>query len=237
MIAEALKYVIGLSKPTIEEINGRTYWSSGTPVIEPEYPTVELHTLAGLVDWLKTSPDVPKVRIHVAVIDERKVVAYLPASGPFQQRSTIVESEWDAKGFAFNQFRSLDEFIIGLQTCFVETPDLREIILLASKVSDVRELEQTDNGISQAVQVKAGLAMKAVETFKQAYDLKPYRTFPEADQPLSRFVLRAKKGRDDGIEFALFEADGGMWKQKAITLLRDHLRSLVGESDIITVVG
>jgi hypothetical protein len=237
MIAEALKYVIGLSKPTAEKINGRTYWSNGSPVTEPEYPTVELHTLEGLVDWLKTSPDVPEERIHVAVIDERKVVAYLPASGPFQQRSTIVESEWDAKGFAFNTFRPTEDFIIGLQTCFVQTEDLREIILLSSRISDVRELEQSDNGISQAVQVKAGLALKAVETFRQTYELMPYRTFPEANQPVSPFILRAKKGRDDGIECALFEADGGMWKQKAITLLRDHLRSLVGESDIITVVG
>lgn len=237
MIAEALKYVIGLAEPVTTEVNGRTYWSGGKPVHEPEYPTVSLHTTEGLVDWLKTAPDVPKERIHIAVLNERRIAAYLPAKGPFQQRSTIVTAEWKAKGFAFNQFHPQEDFIIGLQTCFDPTDDLREIILLASKVSDVRELEQTDNGIAQAVQVKAGLSMKAVETFKQAYHLRPYRTFPEAEQPESQFVLRATKNRGEEIVFALFEADGGMWQQRAISLLRDHLRSLVGESDIITVVG
>jgi hypothetical protein len=49
--------------------------------------------------------------------------------------------------------------------------------------------------------------------------LSPFRTFIEVEQPESLFVLRGRKGP----QWALFEADGGLWKIKAIQNIKNWL--------------
>lgn len=51
--------------------------------------------------------------------------------------------------------------------------------------------------------------------------LAPYRTFPEIEQPLSKFIFRMKNDR--GPEAALFEADGKAWRNKAIRDIKEYL--------------
>lgn len=51
--------------------------------------------------------------------------------------------------------------------------------------------------------------------------LKPFRTFTEITQPESAFVLRMRES--GGIQVALFEADGGAWKNEAILAIKDYL--------------
>jgi hypothetical protein len=52
--------------------------------------------------------------------------------------------------------------------------------------------------------------------------LKPFRTFTEVDQPASPFVVRIRE--DCGsIDVALFEADGGSWRNDARYLIKEFL--------------
>ena len=55
-------------------------------------------------------------------------------------------------------------------------------------------------------------------------ELMPYRTFREVTQPTSTFILRLKPGRDGALPTcALFEADGGAWKLRAIQSIAAYL--------------
>ncbi|MEG2294316.1 MAG: hypothetical protein RR936_08180 [Carnobacterium sp.] len=49
--------------------------------------------------------------------------------------------------------------------------------------------------------------------------MQPYRTFLEVPQPESAFIFRL----DDEGRCALFEADGGLWKNEAILNVRKYL--------------
>lgn len=64
----------------------------------------------------------------------------------------------------------------------------------------------------------------------------PFRTFIEIEQPESEFLLRAKKGYE-GIEFALFEADGGAWKKEAIDNIAAYLKENLKEIEHITILN
>ena len=67
--------------------------------------------------------------------------------------------------------------------------------------------------------------------------LTPFRTFAEAVQPTSEYVFRVRGG-ENGNTCALFEADGGFWKQEAIgnvkTWLGNQLKgsTVAGLADI-----
>lgn len=76
MIKEALQYIVGLSTPTVQEINGETY--SDKPLHRVDYAPladpIQLSTLESLVDYIKSEKDdlthtgTRAMFIHVAAI-------------------------------------------------------------------------------------------------------------------------------------------------------------------------
>ena len=72
--------------------------------------------------------------------------------------------------------------------------------------------------------MKTGIASKGEAIVPSPVTLKPFRTFVEVEQPLSNFVFRMKQDRYDGIQCALFEADGGAWKIAAMREIKTYLK-------------
>ncbi|MNW60692.1 hypothetical protein D3C74_386970 [compost metagenome] len=67
-------------------------------------------------------------------------------------------------------------------------------------------------GMTQSVVAKTGVATVEDVKVPNPVLLAPYRTFVEVEQPESSFVFRMK----DGPSAALFEADGGAWRNDVI---------------------
>lgn len=76
-----------------------------------------------------------------------------------------------------------------------------------------------DNGFSQAVTMQTGITSVDDVIVPNPVKLAPYRTFLEVEQPTSEFVFRMK----DGPRAALFEADGGVWRNVAIHNIKNYL--------------
>jgi hypothetical protein len=91
----------------------------------------------------------------------------------------------------------------------------------------------SDDGVTQAVEVKSGIHMCAEQSIPNPIWLKPYRTFSEVDQPPSQFVLRLRDSRNGMPECALYEADGGVWKSAAIENIKEYLEEELPEVKII----
>jgi len=80
-----------------------------------------------------------------------------------------------------------------------------------------------DDGVTQAVEAKTGIARVENVTVPNPVTLRPYRTFLDvAEQPKCLFVFRMRQA-DKGPECALFEADSGLWKLEAIRQIKDWL--------------
>lgn len=65
----------------------------------------------------------------------------------------------------------------------------------------------------------------------------PYRTFTEVAQPMSNFIFRVKDNDRYGVTCALFEADGGAWKNEAKANIKAHLEKELADVSNIFVIS
>lgn len=106
-----------------------------------------------------------------------------------------------------------------LQTGFVETENLSEILKYIGNMSDKSVRTIGDDGISQEITIKTATQGLVDVFIPNPVDLKPYRTFTEIDPVESKFVFRLKEGG----YCALFEADGGAWKIETMRTLYKYV--------------
>ena len=193
---------------------------------DPQPAPLVVHTLTGLVDYLTLNPDaleLEKVVLHVVGPDQVDVRS--PLFGEHQQRNLYAQAKAGNRlaGFQLEQFIAAEDMIIGLQARFADAGDRADVLRLLGNLKDEAVRTQADDGVSQVATIRSGVSMVAEAPVPNPVQLAPFRTFPEVDQPVAPFVLRLKKGGHDGIRAALFEADGGAWKGKAIGEIADYL--------------
>lgn len=138
---------------------------------------------------------------------------------------------------SYDDYMALEEFKIWLLTDFEDNEDRQAVLRLVGNVTDQQVKTSTDDGISQAVSSRVGIAKVETAMVPNPVKLIPFRTFSEVVQPTSNFVLRMRSGirEDDLPKAALFEADGGRWKIKAMTNIKTWLKAEL-PSDI-SVIG
>lgn len=238
MIQEALEYLISLAKPLTVQIDDRVYATEGlTPVKDPTPDPLEIHNLSGVVDYIKSGKDAAHLKPEntlIHVVSHAKVEVISELLPPFHNRAHIVRAEYKEFGFRFNQYMGREEFMIALQTSFDAKAQRAQVLDIVSQVVDAGETMISDDGISQDVQLKAGIHLKGKGTIKNPYNLAPRRSFPDINQVEAPFILRAKRSGDDFVQFALFEADGGAWKIQAIDRISKFLQSSLEGYSVIS---
>ena len=112
----------------------------------------------------------------------------------------------------------------------------RDLLDLLSRMSKDSGVTTRDNGVSQEVEARQGVSLKALVQVKPRVALRPFRTFLEVEQPVSEFLLRL----DDDGNVGLFEADGGMWQQTAkasiAAYFEDKLAQEVKDGKIVVMM-
>lgn len=229
MIKEALQYIIGLKKDEIIEVNSRKYATTNiSPVKEPAPAALEVSNLTSLVDYLKSNVDKREFPIIVHVCSPTEVEVKSTLFGPFEQRTNFIEAKAQVPEFRFGNWYDQESFIIALQSKFLVNDNLTAVRSLVGNVRDGVVKNFGDDGISQSVEAKAGIANVENVVIPNPVNLIPFRTFTEVEQPASNFVFRMKSGRELP-EMALFEADGGAWKNVAMKNVRDYLGKELAE--------
>ncbi len=133
-----------------------------------------------------------------------------------------------------------DEAMIALRSQFIPNEGTEYVLNLLSSVSDKNEVDSSDNGITQTVNVRKGVSLQSKAAVKPRVALMPFRTFLEVNQPESEFLLRLRPGNPDkGVEPAIgfFEADGGTWeliaKDNIAKYFEARLAELISSKDVI----
>lgn len=195
--------------------------------LPPEAPRLcplDINTLTGVVQYRKSLPDV-NLLIHVA--SPTQVYIITPTQGRHKQRDIHVDADCSdiiGKGFRFGEFMDVEQFIINLQSQFLADENRATILACVGNLASehVRTLE--DDGVSQAVETKTRLAQRSLTRVPNPITLRPYRTFPEVEQPASDFVLRLRQGDAGELpKAALFASDGGRWKLAAMTAIAEWI--------------
>lgn len=202
------------------------------PPVESAIAALDAHTLTGLVDYLAANIDAlgsATCAIHVVSPEQVNIVSML--GGRPKRRDVLLTAKAQTLGFRFGNFYSAEEFNIALQSLFVDDADRSAVLKIVGNIKEEAVGQFDDDGTTQTVTARAGIARVDVIPVPNPVSLKPYRTFVEIDQPSSPFVLRLKPGMSTGAmpTCALFEADGGKWKLAAIEAIAKYLRLKIAE--------
>lgn len=187
-------------------------------ILAPEAKCLKIHTLSGLADFSLTIVEDTDIIIHVEDYDVVSIVS--PLFGSNRQREKFITAEAYDIAHKFNKFLNVEEFIIYLQSNFVQDETTAKIMRVVGNIAQGVEATFADDGVTQRVTAKAGVAKLEVIDLPNPVSLRPFRTFAEIEQPESKFVLRIRANKDEGPMCALYEADGGSWKNAAVANIR-----------------
>ena len=222
MIKAAIEKILEISENKIHEINGQFYADKRVTLIEPPVhkpSQISVNSLDGLVKLIaEEGVKNGFTKIFISIDSHRKVSVFTTYGENFE-RFYLYEAESDAPGLRTGYFEDYERTMILLRSAFIQNEGTAYLLDILSRISNEESVASSDNGMTQTVEVKKGIALQAKETVKARVKLTPYRTFLEVEQPESEFLVRLNK---DG-EIAIFEADGGMWKLYAKESISQYL--------------
>lgn len=232
---DAIKFMTEMeTKPherIVEMEDDRLFAVNAAGNVEEIYPhaivaadPIRINTLSGLVNYVKSNIERVNEKMILHIEDEisLNLMGTLEIDG---RRELLATASAIVPRFRFNDFMEMEEFNIALQSKFVINEDRQKLLRIVGNVAEENVTTTGDDGVSQAVVVNKGVASKSDELVPNPVVLAPYRTFLEVEQPESQFIFRMK----DGPRGAIFEADGGAWRNQAIVNIREYLKEQLSE--------
>lgn len=225
MLREFVSYLLEMNRPEIVEQDGRVYATNNLRRldVEKDVRTIEARSLSGLIDYVKSNFDTDRsFMIHV---ESPTRVSVYDALNDENDRRKYLEATAMLPNIHFDRFLDTESFTIQLQSKFVQTGDSARIQKLVGTIVEDESVKTADDGFSQRVTAKVGVATLGEAPVPNPVNLKPIRTFIEVPQPESSFVLRIRKGP----EAALYEADGAAWEINAMQNIKEYLNESLEE--------
>ena len=251
MLKAAIEKIVELASPSVIQVNGKTFSNERFTEVKEQlyYPEcLILNSLDGIVKMIQkeakekrlsdinvpTDDNTVEQRLYVRVSEYNRVDVFTSYDTQ-GVRTFLYRSNADVPGFR-EGFRDRETMLIQLRSLFLQTPDVAYLLDLLSKMSDEEKVTSQDNGVTQVVEARKGVALKEQVEVRPRVKLTPFRTFLEVDQPESEFLLRV----GDGGQVGLFEADGGVWKLVAkrsiVAYLEGRLKDLVDAGRVVIMM-
>ena len=228
MLKEAIEKLVELGKPiTLERENGDLLTNANLRKYEEPLDLQHAHdvySINALLNLIKDEAAIkyPDRKIFIEIHDYNTILCYLNVIDEEKNnRVTLYRAtETDVAGVP-GGWLDYQTAMIKLKAQFQDTTDKDYLIKLLSKIDVENGVHTEDNGMSQSVTVRTGIAAKGIENVKSICNLKPYRTFMEVEQPASDFLIRIS----DNQEIMFIEADGGMWKLAAKETIKAYIET------------
>ncbi|MGQ7102735.1 hypothetical protein ACUOAQ_36170, partial [Escherichia sp. SP-MK] len=159
MTREAIEKVLEIGTIETHKIGEQTYSTQRLHLVqEPTPAEIIVRSLSGLVGYVKSEFDTTEpVMIHI--VNPTTVSCFTAVNGD-KARSTYIEAQASIPRFNFGSFYDREEFNIALQSSFVQNKHRDIVLQVVGTVveNDVKEIG--DDGVSQAVTVKTGVASR-----------------------------------------------------------------------------
>ena len=251
MLKAAIEKIVELASPSVIQVNGKTFSNERFTEVKEQlyYPEcLILNSLDGIIKMIQkeakekrlsdinvpTDDNTVEQRLYVRVSEYNRVDVFTSYDTQ-GVRTYLYRSNADVPGFR-EGFRDRETMLIQLRSLFLQTQDVAYLLDLLSKMSDEEKVTSQDNGVTQVVEARKGVALKEQVEVRPRVKLTPFRTFLEVDQPESEFLLRV----GDGGQVGLFEADGGVWKLVAkrsiAAYLEGRLKDLVEAGRVVIMM-
>lgn len=206
----------------IKVVDGVNYFQNGhghlAEVFPSPMPLIKIGSLTGLVDFVHSIGSYADRMIFVV---DHKTVAYteMMVDPKTKQRQGHAQAMFELdEEFQFGRKYKHDEFMVKLICMFMKTDRQQNFIEKVSTIKLVNTDDSHDTGATNKKSQSLGVEI-AGDAKEFSVNLKPFRTFPEIDQPESPFIFRV----DNEKYCALHECDGGAWKNQARLKIKQYL--------------
>lgn len=237
MLKQFVNRILELAAPTTYEVNGHTYTNGDLERIAPpkfmpkSIPVTGLDSICKLVH--NEAAAVGR-KIFIQIVAHDKVSVFSTYDQEYE-RSYLYTCNADTPKVSVNQFNPYERAIIELRSLYIPTDDTKYLMKLLGSITSESKVTSSDNGVTQAVEAKSGIALSQMVEIKSRVSLRPFRTFVEVDQPESEFLLRIS---EDG-KIGLFEADGGVWKLEATrnvaAYFEENLKDMITAGAVVVI--
>jgi len=237
ILKEFVEHLEQRTAPNIIEHMGRKYSDKDLSKIPNSVPSIiEATTLKAITDYIlqgvdRNGPFAPE-RFVICVESPTSVTLTSEINTGDGARWPRVIAKAITPNIEFGRWMDTEMFNITLQSKFVDEGDRAAALSVVSNITDGVVTEHQDDGVTQKVNIKAGVQRVGIEAVPNPVMLAPYRTFPEVAQPTSPFVLRVKGGSENSMPTAaLFEADGAQWRLQAIEGIKEYFEVALATED------
>jgi len=250
MDGEAVNEITKLAQRQTFEINGKFFSLTDLRQVDtqPIPAALRVSTLTALKDYLEADIDNLSMRVgeedvrveemmpekRMLHVESPTAVELIgPVQGDWNKRIVWVRAQREEVGaLKFGEYLDHETFMIGLLTQFEPTKDLAEVLRVIGTMKAESVNTSADDGMSQTVSARRGVALAENIKVPSPVMLRPYRTFREFDQPESPFIFRLRN--TEGMpECALFDASGAAWKTAAVESIRKWLAENIKDVPVI----
>lgn len=204
---------------------------------------IHVSTLSSIVDFIKHVGDATQHGQLLVQVESPRLVTVKSALDGYGRRAEFMVAQPTYDNFEFGEWYDRETLNIALQSQFTDlsapggqTADDKSILLrFISAYKESQGTTASDDGVTQTATVQTGAASVGTAKVPNPVTLAPYRTFTEIQQPQSQFIFRMR----EGMQGALFEADAGAWRSKAIQSIKDYFNDRLADLDesIVVVLG
>ena len=237
MLKNFVNRIVELAAPTTYEIDGHTYSSENLSRIDPpKYmpKSIEVNGLDSVCKLVRNEVKAVGKKIFIQIQAYNTVRVFSTYDEQYE-RSYLYKCTADTPSVTVNRFNPYEYAVIELRSLYIPNQDTEYLLQLLSSISSESKVVSSDNGVTQTVEAKQGIALSQMVQVKPRVTLKPFRTFIEVEQPESEFLLRIS---GDG-KIGLYEADGGVWKLEATRnvagYFEEELKDLIESSDVVVI--
>lgn len=190
-----------------------------TRVMFPRQETLHVSNLTSIIDFIKADIDEDYGRLLIQVASPGEVRLLTPVGIDGNRDEIIRATAILPNNLRYDTFLETEMFNIMLQAGFADKGNKDLVLKFTGLIRDEAVKETGDNGIAQKVTIKTGITTVGEAEVPNPVTLAPFRSFPEIDQVESKFIFRMKEGP----LAAIFEADGGAWKNEAMKRIKEYL--------------
>ncbi|MCI9626498.1 MAG: hypothetical protein HFI90_06920 [Clostridia bacterium] len=237
MLKALAEYIVEQSKPYREKIGTGEYSDKGlSRIVQPTAKALCTSTLHSVVDYLKNDVDnVTSGKVIIHIEGARDVTLYHELNDD-KNRESFISVSPALPNVRIGDYIGLEDFGIMLRSMFVQSDTTYALLKICGNITDENALKYQDDGVSQTVTARTGIARVEQVDVPNQVKLQPFRTFAEVKQPESEFVFRLKKSGEN-IYAGIFEADGGAWKLEAIKRIKGYLEKELSGMDNIVILA
>ena len=237
MLKDAIKEIERMSAPIFYEADGSVFANQELMHVMDKKPMprcIDLTSLDSICKMVHNEAEHIGLQIFIQVKDYHSVSVFTSLDTD-EDRLYLYKCDADTPAVTMGRFMAYENAVIELRSLYIPNEGTEYLLQLLSSISSESKVTSSDNGVTQQVEARSGIALNSMVKIKPRVTLQPFRTFIEVEQPESEFLLRINERGEIGF----FPADGGVWKLEATrtvaSYFEDKLKDMI-EAGVVVVI-